>query len=369
MKKKKSPIKKINAKGFAKDLDKLRKETIASLSIDDFKHLKKMQLWGKISTILGFGTAWIFPNPISAFLISQGISARWLLMHHIGHGGYDTIQGVPKRYTSKGFAVGKRRFIDWFDWMPTDGWKKEHNILHHYNVGEEKDPDCPERHSPYSYGPSKHPNFIRYALAILYGMTWKFMYYVPNTFNTIHPLPKGILTKFNIFNKNVRKMWVTCYLPYILFYFVAIPLLFLPLGSTASLFVLINVLLAEFIANLHAFIVIVPNHTGHDLFRFTKPAKNRDEFFVRQVVGSVNYNCGKDSIDFLQFWLNYQIEHHIFPDLPLATYQRIQPKVKELCKKHNIPYIQESVWIRFKKMLDITIAKTKITTIKNISNV
>ncbi len=33
---------------------------------------------------------------------------------------------------SQRFAQGKRRFIDWFDWILPEAWNYEHNILHHY---------------------------------------------------------------------------------------------------------------------------------------------------------------------------------------------------------------------------------------------
>jgi hypothetical protein len=48
----------------------------------DFKHLKKMERWGQLCSLLGYGTAWIFPNPVSALLISQGSFTRWTQMTH-----------------------------------------------------------------------------------------------------------------------------------------------------------------------------------------------------------------------------------------------------------------------------------------------
>jgi hypothetical protein len=51
--------------------------------------------------------------------------------------------------------------------------------------------------------------------------------------------------------------------------------------------------------------------------------------------------------DYLHGFLNYQIEHHLFPDLPPSSLRRIQPQVKALCALHGIPYVQESVVRRF----------------------
>jgi fatty acid desaturase len=103
--------------------------------------------------------------------------------------------------------------------------------------------------------------------------------------------------------------------------------------------------------------IIAPNHTGSDLFRFDHHYKNKQEFYVNQVLGTVNYTTGNDWIDYPQMWLNYQIEHHLIPNLPMTKYQEIQPRVQALCKKYNLPYIQESVFTRFKKFLHVCVGK------------
>ena len=58
--------------------------------------------------------------------------------------------------------------------------------------------------------------------------------------------------------------------------------------------------------------------------------------------------------------MNYQIEHHVFPDVSMRAYQRVQPKVKALCAKYGVPYVQESVLTRFKKMLDVAVGRTSM---------
>jgi fatty acid desaturase len=36
--------------------------------------------------------------------------------------------------------------------------------------------------------------------------------------------------------------------------------------------------------------------------------------------------------------LSYQIEHHLFPDIPARRYQQIAPQVREICGRYGIPY-------------------------------
>ena len=114
--------------------------------------------------------------------------------------------------------------------------------------------------------------------------------------------------------------------------------------------------------NLHAFVVVAPNHTGSDLYRFSGPARGKDEFHLRQIVGSANYACGSDSVDFLHGWLNYQIEHHLFPRATMLQYRRMQPELKALCAKYGVPYVQESVFTRARKTLAIMVGTESMMT-------
>jgi len=166
---------------LAKDLSDLQKESLENTSIEDFKHLLKIERWGRACSILGYGTAWIFPNPISAFLISIGNHNRWTNMAHpILHGGYDKIEGVPKRYTSKGFAKGRRRMLDWPDWFLVEGWHQEHNCLHHYRLGEDIDPSGLEKNMRW-LRESRIPMWLRYTLVAFFACIWKPIYYSQST--------------------------------------------------------------------------------------------------------------------------------------------------------------------------------------------
>ena len=93
---------------------------------------------------------------------------------------------------------------------------------------------------------------------------------------------------------------------------------------------------------------------------FDEKAKSKGEFYLRQILGSVNYPTGSNFNDFFYGWLNYQIEHHLWPNLPLSQYQALQPQVLALCKKHNIPYCQESVFKRLLKAVDVMVGKTSM---------
>ena len=364
----------VDREELAKDLDNLRKEVLSDIGDKDFQHLKKIERWGRFCTLTGYATAWIIPNPISAYLISQGITTRWTtIAHHIRHRAYDRIDGLPVHYTSKGFAQGKRRYIDWLEWMLPEAWDKEHNDLHHYNLGEEADPDQVEFNTE-ELRAANIPLPLKYVVLGLMACTWKFMYYAPSTLRELkcfklkkagQPIPEySRADEWNPFKPDGKELWGKCLLPYISLRFALIPLLFIPVGivaavggAVAATNVLINSLLAELMSNLHTFLIIGTNHVGEDLYLFEEKATNKGEFYLRQILGSTNFATGTDSVDFLHGWLNYQVEHHLWPDMPLSRYQRAQPKVKAICEKHGIPYCQESVFKRLWKTLDVMTGK------------
>ncbi len=36
--------------------------------------------------------------------------------------------------------------------------------------------------------------------------------------------------------------------------------------------------------------------------------------------------------------LGYQVEHHLYPDMPSSRYGEIAPRVREICKRYGLPY-------------------------------
>lgn len=367
--------------GFAAELKTLRSRLDAERGPADFAHLKRVERIGRASSFIGLLTAAMAVNPISIFLLSLGSFIRWTMVtHHVSHRGYNRIANIPERYTSQGFAKGLRRFLDWFDWMHPEAWNQEHNVFHHYYTSEIEDPDVVETNVA-AIRAWSGPVWVKSVFLFFFACTWKLTYYAPSTFRILlrvrerqnatgergklrgvmprdrsDEAPYGLM--FLPTHAAGREFWMRCLLPYGLGRFVALPLLFLPLGKSAALAVLVNLLLAEVLTNIHSFIVIVTNHAGDDLYRFDEPIQHRDEFFVRQVISSVNFRTGGGMNDLMHGWLNYQIEHHLWPDLTMLQYQKAQPLVKALCNRYQVPYLQQSVWLRVIQLWRIYVGKS-----------
>jgi len=366
-----SPLPAVDLAAFAADIDALRAELVADLGPAHLAHLRRMQRWGRGCSALGYATAWIVPNPLSALLIGLGNSARWtMITHHVMHRGYDRVPGVPAHLRSETYARGWRRFLDWPDWIHPAAWAHEHNRLHHFHTGEIDDPDLVE-HNAWLLRLRAVPQPLKWVLIVLLMATWKLSYYAPNTFwawrqhlraqsGKAEATEETMATAWRLLYPGERLLlpltpralhfWARCVLPYALYRFGLLPALFLPLGTWAWAAVLINSLLAELVANVHAFLIIVPNHAGDDVYRFDGRFRGRGEFYLRQVVGAVNYTGGSDLRDFLQGYLNYQIEHHVWPDLPMLSYREAAPRLRAICARHGVPYIEQSVFVRIRKL-------------------
>lgn len=347
--------------GFAADIREIGARMRRKLGRRDIEHLKKIELFGRLATIAGLLTACIIPNPISAFLIAQGMIVRFTIGHHIGHGAYDHIDGVPQKYTSKFFARGWRRFIDWPEWWPHRAWLHLHNRLHHTNTQDRDDADLmnPDHFRQYWLP-------IRYLLLIFFTMTWKFTFYAPylerEWLRHRRGVPRTGNYKFrpadiiDFTDRDNRSLWLRHYLPYLSYRFAVPPLVFLPFGATVAINILITMIMAELIHNAQTFICIRSSHSASDLPIFESKTNDGNEFYLRQVLATANYSGRGDIMDILHGWTNYQVEHHLWPTGTLLQFQESRAGVIAACQARNIKYIQENVLKRYWMMSRIFLA-------------
>ncbi|XP_043697856.1 acyl-lipid (9-3)-desaturase-like [Telopea speciosissima] len=82
------------------------------------------------------------------------------------------------------------------------------------------------------------------------------------------------------------------------------------------------------------------NHFSADVY-LGPPCGN--DWFENQTKGTLNISCSS-WMDWFHGGLQFQVEHHLFPRLPRCHLRKISPFVKDLCKKHNLPYNIASFW-------------------------
>ncbi len=65
--------------------------------------------------------------------------------------------------------------------------------------------------------------------------------------------------------------------------------------------------------------------------------ESRGDWYVRQLAGSCNLE-GTPLFHLMTGNLSFQIEHHLFPDLPSSRYVELAPRVREICERYGLPY-------------------------------
>ncbi|WP_150955713.1 fatty acid desaturase family protein [Microbacterium testaceum] len=116
--------------------------------------------------------------------------------------------------------------------------------------------------------------------------------------------------------------------------FVAPVFLFLPVGMA---FAFLGVQLAVFGVYMGA--SFAPNHKGMAVIA---PNAKLD-FFSKQVRTSRNITGGWWAT-WLMGGLNYQIEHHLFPNMPRPHLSRARAIVKEHSATLEVPYVETTLW-------------------------
>jgi fatty acid desaturase len=81
-----------------------------------------------------------------------------------------------------------------------------------------------------------------------------------------------------------------------------------------------------------------PNHKGMP----TLTEADQLDFVRRQVLTSRNVR-GSRLVDWLLGGLNYQIEHHLFPNMPRPSLRHAQPLVRAFCAQHDLAYVEASL--------------------------
>jgi NADPH-dependent stearoyl-CoA 9-desaturase len=97
---------------------------------------------------------------------------------------------------------------------------------------------------------------------------------------------------------------------------------------------------ANLTRNLWSYVIIFCGHFPDGALHFTEEEledETRSEWYLRQILGAANFKGGP-LLHILSGNLGFQIEHHLYPDLPSNRYAEIGVKVRALCEKYDLPY-------------------------------
>jgi len=102
---------------------------------------------------------------------------------------------------------------------------------------------------------------------------------------------------------------------------------------------------ANLLRNVWTNVVIFCGHFPDGVETFSPAVlddETHGEWYLRQMLGAANFTAGP-VMAFSTGALCYQIEHHLFPDLPSNRYPEIAVRVRELCEKYGLQYTSASL--------------------------
>ena len=113
---------------------------------------------------------------------------------------------------------------------------------------------------------------------------------------------------------------------------IGVPLLIWPLPAVASFYILRSILLGYAM-----YAILAPGHFPAEAQRTTAEARNGADFFAVQTAGTVSFRTGWLG-RFLCSGLEYQVEHHLFPNISHVYYPQVSVAVQAFCAEQGLSY-------------------------------
>ncbi len=308
------------------ELDAIKERVIADLGERDADYIRRMVKAQRKLEIGGRALLYLPPLwPVATALLGLSkIIDNMEIGHNVMHGQYDWM----------GDPALQGRVFEWDTACPAEHWRHSHNYMHHtYTNIVDMDRDIgygilrmskDQKWNPYFLG---NPVYAFLLMVLFqYGVALHEMETERIRAGEITVGDKREVLK-EIWHKT-KKQTLKDY--------VAFPLLAGPFAP----FVFAGNLTANLMRNVWAFMIIFCGHfpAGTQEFSIEETkAETRGQWYFRQILGSANLTGGK-LFHILSGNLSFQIEHHLFPDLPAHRYAEISGEVRDICRRYGIPY-------------------------------
>jgi len=311
------------------ELDAIRGRVLADRGQRDADYIRGVIRAQRGLEVAGRGLLWagVFPPAWVAGTAALSLSKildNMEIGHNVMHGQYEWMND-PK-------LSGKQ--FEWDTACPADQWRHSHNYMHHTHtniVGKDRDIGYgvlrmseEQPWKPYYLGnplwATLLATFFEYGVA-LHDLEVERIAEGEISLGDKRELLKGIGTK-------VRGQALK---DYVLFPALSGPLFVFPLAGNAT---------ANIVRNLWSFTIIFCGHFPEGTHEFSEEEtanETRGQWYHRQLLGSANLSGGR-LFHILSGNLSFQIEHHLFPDLPANRYGEISVEVREICERYGLPY-------------------------------
>jgi linoleoyl-CoA desaturase len=315
---------------LAREFDAIHERVVAQLGDRDRRYITSMIEMHRRLAVLGrvllFGArykpAWVAGT---AVLSLAKILENMEIGHNVMHGQWDWMND-PSIHSST---------WDWDSASTPEAWKHSHNYIHHtYTNIRGKDHDLGYKimridpHQPWN------PVYLLqpvYNLALMAFFEWGVAFHDLDL-DAIRKREKPIKDLKRELRGMARKAGRQIAKDYL-----AYPLLSGPKGFKSTLTANIT---SNILRNVWAHSIIFCGHFPDQTYTFSEDevaGENRGRFYVRQLLGAANIE-GSPLFHVLSGNLGYQVEHHLYPDMPSTRYAEIAPQVREICERYRLPY-------------------------------
>jgi linoleoyl-CoA desaturase len=273
-----------------------------------------------------------------AILMGLGMSGIGLsIMHDANHGSYSRHQKWNKIMAlSMNFIGGS-----------SINWQLQHNTLHHtYTNIHEHDEDIAPlgflRFEPHAEYKKIHKFQFIYAW-FFYGLM-TIMWATTKDFNQLSRYNKmGLLaTKQTTYRKELILLILNK-----VFYLAFSLILPIIVMKNPWWQVLIGWSIMHFTCGLVLALIFQPAHVV-DLTEFPMPDEKgmmTDDWAAHQLKTTTNFAQKSWAFSWFVGGLNFQVEHHLFPNICHVHYKKIAPIVQQTAKEFNLPYHSKKTFI------------------------
>jgi fatty acid desaturase len=327
---------------LGRELDAIRVDIEASRGDKDAAYIRRvitlqrgLDAAGRATLFASlFPPAWVAGTTLLAL---AKIIENMEIGHNVSHGQWDWMND-PEIHSAT---------WEWDNASASSHWKHSHNVIHHtYTniVGKDRDVGYGVLRitRDYRWKPRNLAQPAIYAvLALLfeYGIAFHDI--------DVSSVKKGRKTK-EVARRQLKEMGRKIGRQVLKDY-----VLFPALTGPAFLTTLTANLTANVARNVWTNAVIFCGHFPDGAEKFTVAeyeTETHAEWYLRQMLGSANFHGGP-LLSFMTGNLNYQIEHHIFPDLPSNRYAEISVRVQEICERYGIPYTTGPFLVQYAQTL------------------
>jgi fatty acid desaturase len=249
--------------------------------------------------------------------------------HNVMHGQWDWMNDPD---------INSRNW-DWDTASPAEAWRHSHNYEHHtFTNIRGKDRDLGYEIMRIDPHQKWHPVYLLqpfYNLILMGFFEWGVALHDLNG----EAIRKGekpreqVMEELGAIGVKARRQFVKDY--------VAFPALSAAVSGRRSFKTTLAAnFTANIVRNVWAYSIIFCGHFPDQTFTFSEEevaGETRGGFYVRQLLGAANIDGGP-FFHLLAGNLSFQVEHHLFPDMPSSRYAEIAPRVRDICSRYGLPY-------------------------------